>query len=310
MFNVQGTTQGSNGFAAAAGVAVTNVALHNGDDRVFLSSNANLDQSSWSNVDFLTGNLDDFRGTLNIDLGAGRHKLFMSDEASSHDDNWTITGNAARQLDLDRARRPDGDQLHVRRRPRRRTSTTASRTGRAPATTRSRSARSRGSRASGRRRRSTRASATTRSRRRSPTAATRSSSRTSPAARRPATRKQHTAARRTTDSFDGSLSTLPLVVFGGFGNDTIRGGSNRDVILGDLGRVQYVDPVTGALLAQFGYGGRGDLISSQILDPMWVYTFVPDLTVGGNDTIYGNGGEDVLIGGAAATRSTAATRTT
>ena len=82
MFNVQGTTQGINDFAAASGVAVTNVDLHNGDNQVYLSSNANLDQNTWSGFDFLTGNLDDFRGALNIDLGNGRHRLFMSDEAS------------------------------------------------------------------------------------------------------------------------------------------------------------------------------------------------------------------------------------
>src|SRR5260370_12900249 len=40
------------------------------------------------------------------------------------------------------------------------------------------------------------------------------------------------------------------------------------------------------------------MFSDQVLDPRWVYTFVPDLNVGGNDTIYGNGGEDILIGGA------------
>src|SRR4029077_14455967 len=42
-------------------------------------------------VDFLTGNLDDVRGALNIDFGKGRQKLFMSDEASSHADFWNIT---------------------------------------------------------------------------------------------------------------------------------------------------------------------------------------------------------------------------
>ena len=85
VFNVEGTTKGSNGFAGVVGAcqpcAQTNIALDNGDDRVYLSSNANLDQNSWNGFDFLTGNLDDFRGALNIDLGAGRHRLFMSDEA-------------------------------------------------------------------------------------------------------------------------------------------------------------------------------------------------------------------------------------
>src|SRR5262249_10352750 len=89
ILSVQGTSAGSNGFT---GTAATNVRLHDGDDKVFISSNADQDLRSWSNVDFLTGNVDDVRGALNIDLGTGRHELLLSDEASSHNDTWTITG--------------------------------------------------------------------------------------------------------------------------------------------------------------------------------------------------------------------------
>ena len=39
-----------------------------------------------------------------------------------------------------------------------------------------------------------------------------------------------------------------------------------------------------------------------IVDARWVYTYVPDMTIGGGDTIYGNQGEDVLVGGAAGDR--------
>ena len=100
VFNVEGTTQGSNGFVLGGGVAgltvaQTNISLNNGDDRVYLSSNANLDQSSWNGFDFLTGNLDDFRGALNIDLGAGRQRLFISDEGSTHPDTYAITRSIA-----------------------------------------------------------------------------------------------------------------------------------------------------------------------------------------------------------------------
>src|SRR5439155_401367 len=70
---------------------------------------------------------------------------------------------------------------------------------------------------------------------------------------------------------------------------------------GDFARVQYTD-FAGNLIAQFGYGGRGDLVgdlvNEPVVDPRWVYSFVPDLAVGGDDTLYGNGGEDILIGGA------------
>ena len=94
------------------------------------------------------------------------------------------------------------------------------------------------------------------------------------------------------------------MIIGGFGNDVIRGGSGNDLIIGDLGIVQYVASLTDTTPeAQFGFGGRGDRISSDIKDPIWVYSHDfgvggRDLATGGNDTIYGNGGEDVLIGGA------------
>src|SRR5207244_12596503 len=80
----------------------------------------------------------------------------------------------------------------------------------------------------------------------------------------------------------------------------ISGGSAGDITAGDFARLQYTNPAGTSLLpiAQFGYGGRGDVISDQVLDPRWVYSFVPDLAVGGDDTLYGNGGEDILIGGA------------
>src|SRR5260370_42470726 len=97
---------------------------------------------------------------------------------------------------------------------------------------------------------------------------------------------------------NGHDSTLPLVIFGGFGNALIVGGQGNDIIAGDFARVQYGPAGAGMPDAEFGYGCRGDIFSDQVLDPRWVYSFVPDLTVGGNDTLYGNGGEDILIGGA------------
>ena len=86
VFNVQGTTQGSNGFAAAARRASRVRRTWRCTTATTASScprTPNLDQNTWAGFDFLTGNLDDFRGALNIDLGAGRQRLFMSDEASS-----------------------------------------------------------------------------------------------------------------------------------------------------------------------------------------------------------------------------------
>ena len=39
------------------------------------------------------------------------------------------------------------------------------------------------------------------------------------------------------DRVHGQLSTLPLVVFGGQGDDVIDGGTGGDIIVGDRGRV-------------------------------------------------------------------------
>src|SRR5258708_12582163 len=99
------------------------------------------------------------------------------------------------------------------------------------------------------------------------------------------------------NTIDAHLSTLPLVIFGGFGNDRVVGGEAGDIIGGGFARVEDTDLAGTKVRAQFGYGGRGDMVSDQVLDPRWVYSFVPDLTVGGNDTLYGNGGDDILIGG-------------
>ena len=140
---------------------------------------------------------------------------------------------------------------------------------------------------------------------------TASSSSRPPAAPRRATRSRICCRRsQDNDTVDAHLSTLPLVIIGGWGNDTIRGGQGNDIILGDSGIVQYAVPGSpDTLLAQFGFGGRGDVIDAQgatlgtpIDDPRWVFTYVPDMALGGNDTIYGNGGEDILVGGAAGDR--------
>src|SRR5712691_3465996 len=310
VINIQGTTPGSQGFFQGGGTAVTNIATNNGDDRAYVSSNADLDGMSATNgFMFLTGNTDDVRGALNLDLGAGQHRLFISDEASSPDDigaisrNITDLGAAGAGLDTSTpgtifvgglapagisykatnsgnfydgiiywsgsgndqfnvfATEPSLDATHR--------TITSFNSGLGDDTVNVKLLagtdgffvlNTSGGSATG-------------------------------------DPKTHGPAPSDNDTVDASQSTLPLIIFGGFGQDWISGGQGRDIIFGDFGRVQYTDN-SGALIAQFGYGGRGDVISEQVLDPRWVYTFVPDLNVGGNDTIYGNGGEDILIGGA------------
>lgn len=50
---------------------------------------------------------------------------------------------------------------------------------------------------------------------------------------------------------DASSSTLPIVIFGGRGNDVLKGGSSGDVIFGDMGAVAYTDPAAQAVASQF-----------------------------------------------------------
>src|SRR6185312_4405636 len=122
---------------------------------------------------------------------------------------------------------------------------------------------------------------------------------------------------------DASTSTLPILVFGNAGSDTIIGGAAQgldtviagngmpagNVLFGHFGRVQTVDS-GGNLVATYGYGGRGDLISSQNLPSQWIYSAVLDN--GGNtkdnsivigapfsaDDHTAQGEDEILIGGA------------
>ena len=115
------------------------------------------------------------------------------------------------------------------------------------------------------------------------------------------------------DTIDASASTLPLVIFGGAGDDTISGGTARDIIFGDNGQVDYRDSV-GTLITRLGL----DLSTRNVLQPGQAETSqvdVPfmqtdgiargpslaatrDAASGGNDTIVGNIGNDIIFGGA------------
>ena len=95
------------------------------------------------------------------------------------------------------------------------------------------------------------------------------------------------------DTVVGTASTLPLIIFGGYGSDDLRGGQGADAIFGDRGLVQW--HAGGVLVAQSGNGGVDDFTDG-VLRPSTLIT-VRDNYLGGNDTIRGLGGEDVLIGG-------------
>ena len=104
----------------------------------------------------------------------------------------------------------------------------------------------------------------------------------------------NTEAGDDTVDADGSTalpaaSTLPLVVFGGFGSDTIWSGLGADLLFGDLGRVHYT--VGPALVARLGGGGPGDLTDGAERDPNRIFNAVAGLV--GNDGMQRNGYEVV-----------------
>ncbi|NMM32989.1 MAG: calcium-binding protein, partial [Phycicoccus sp.] len=78
-------------------------------------------------------------------------------------------------------------------------------------------------------------------------------------------------------------STLPLVVFGGIGADEIHGGTGGDIVFGDRGLVQWVNPATGAVVAQSGNGGVDDFTDG-VVRPLGLVTTV-DPSIGGDDVI-------------------------
>lgn len=77
-------------------------------------------------------------------------------------------------------------------------------------------------------------------------------------------------------------STLPLIVFGGAGDDEIYGGLSDDVIVGDNGFAQFDDVlIPGTTI----HVSRLRVIET--MAPHW----------GGNDSIYAGNGFDLVLGG-------------
>ncbi len=113
------------------------------------------------------------------------------------------------------------------------------------------------------------------------------------------------------DTIDASGSTLPLVLFGGEGNDSITGGQGNDIIFGDNGQVDYRNE-QGVLVTRLGLGlhervtlnpGQSESSSLDVpthqtdgvvRSPSFITTRA---SISGNDTIIGNLGDDSLFGG-------------
>ena len=93
----------------------------------------------------------------------------------------------------------------------------------------------------------------------------------------------------TIDETNGAI-TIPAILIGGNGNDTLTGGSGNDILIGGNGN----DVLSGGAGNDRIIGGNGDDVENggdgnDIL-----------LGVHGNDTLAGGNGDDVLIGGGGA----------
>ena len=258
VFNVQGTT------------AVTNLTTHDGDDRIYVSSAASL--TTGTSTDFLTGHLDLIFGELNLFADSGRNLLMVSDEAAT-------AGDSAIAI------------------------TSSSISGMAPAIITFQAAASDGD--------FTQGVTIWTSRGHDVVVLTGSDTRTG--TRTVTTLNTNTGDDNVTvtldasvdgffvlntedgdDTVDASASTLPLVIFGGDGLDTIQGGSGGDIIFGDRGRVHYLD-ANGDAVTVLGGGGPGDLTDGVIRDDLFAFTV--DASVGAGESITGGSGSDLIFGG-------------
>ena len=119
------------------------------------------------------------------------------------------------------------------------------------------------------------------------------------------------------DTVNAQASTLPLVIFGGQGADTINGGQGGDIVFGDRGRVLWFVPgtvplallagveLTAANLAALeavavavsGHGGPGDTTDG-VAGRLVGLAITVDPSVGSGDVITTGIGTDWVFGGA------------
>jgi hypothetical protein len=314
VFNVQGTT------------AITNVFAHGGDDRFYVSSLANENLVSAVTTDFLEGNLDDVLGNLNLHVGLGRHKLFISDESSVVGDGTTASPAVITDLPTTPTRLP-GAEIELRGFSTGAITYQAGTTGHfADGITMWTGYGADTIRVDGTHLRNLALPGGT--------------------LRTITTLNTGLGDDRVTvdldtgedeffvlntqgpfnqfhaftdeDVVNAQASTLGLVIFGGQDDDVLNGGEGEDLIFGDRGRVLYFvgfPPVSFAgdasdaatllglealAVTVLGHGGPGDKTDGLVRHASVIVSV--DLNVGDEDTVRGNGDDDILIGGAAGDR--------
>jgi Ca2+-binding RTX toxin-like protein len=267
VFNIRGTS------------VTTNLDLHDGNDRIYVSSKADLDIHS--STDFLEGDLDNILGQLNIDAGQGKHLLMVSDSDSHEGDTDILITNAL---------------IH----------------GLAPADISYKTDPVHGNFAGGitlwsgygqdnftvastHKREGVRTITTLNTGLGDDSGTVSLEAGTDGFLVLNLQGPDNAVDLQTdNDSVDASLSSLPLIIFGGTGDDTIFGGSGDDLIFGDRGRVHYLNE-NAEVVAVLGGGGPGDTTDGIIREPGTAFSV--DGFVGGNDTIDAGEGDNIVSGG-------------
>jgi Ca2+-binding RTX toxin-like protein len=284
--------------------STTNIGLNQGDNRIFVSSDADLDHATLFpdgakfGFDFLTGHLDLIAGDLNIDAGEGRHQLMVSDEATP-----LAKGTDANPVLIQRPATDIAAGLEVL------SSIEIEMLGWAGGAIRYGAPENAnffdGITLWGGAKDNVFHVDATHQREAGPfsTLTTLSTGIGDDAAR--VTLEAGTDghfvlnAQEGDDWIDARGATLPLVLIGHDGDDMIFGGDGGDIVFGDRGRIIFQDGDTETTV--IGHGGRFDFTDGRLGLPNVIRSILAEADAivleGGRDVIIGGDGDDLLIGG-------------